>query len=513
MLNEDQYLRVCEACDRLLLAEDVTTERIAISWLHVIREHPLCLRSYVELFNGQQPTAYNLWRVKLRQGAGTMNRTAGAILRGRRRWTGPDKLPGTVDVLFVSHLVNAAHAGSREDFYYGSLPINLAEQGYSCIVALIDHGNQHVDSVIAKWSSNCAVPRVVFSDLCDIRTEQTLKHRLFEESKRLKEYARHTELPFQRRVAERAAVEARRERSIWNLRLANQIEELVTLIQPKAIVVTHEGHAWERLAFAAARRAQPSIECIGYVHSALFRLQHGVQRKLASRYNPNRILTGGQVVTERLKRRQALSGIDIGILGSPRSVERNGKERDDLLGMLVDGNPQPPACLVLPEGISSECEVLFDFSLACAQALPDIDFIWRLHPVMSFTALQRDYPKFSSLPKNVKLSNRPLAEDIMRSGWVLYRGTTAVMNAVMAGLRPLYLRLPSEMTIDPLFELERWRTMVEVPSDLTKVLLNDLGGAMETEKADLEAARTYCESYFTPLQTDAFTAMLDKVYG
>ena len=39
-ITEPQYVELCKACNQILQAQDFTAERVAISWLHVIREHP-----------------------------------------------------------------------------------------------------------------------------------------------------------------------------------------------------------------------------------------------------------------------------------------------------------------------------------------------------------------------------------------------------------------------------------------------------------------------------------------
>ncbi len=39
-ITEPQYLELCKACDQILRAQDSTAERVAMSWLHVIRERP-----------------------------------------------------------------------------------------------------------------------------------------------------------------------------------------------------------------------------------------------------------------------------------------------------------------------------------------------------------------------------------------------------------------------------------------------------------------------------------------
>src|SRR3989304_8570921 len=117
-------------------------------------------------------------------------------------------------------------------------------------------------------------------------------------------------------------------------------------------------------------------------------------------------------------------------------------------------------CLVIPEGLDTECNILSDFSIKCARVCPEVRFIWRLHPLVNWKYLSARNAKLKTLPKNIVLSQLTLDEDIGRCNWALYRGTTAIVQAVMAGLRPIYLQLPEELTVDPLYELKYRRINV-----------------------------------------------------
>ena len=74
------------------------------------------------------------------------------------------------------------------------------------------------------------------------------------------------------------------------------------------------------------------------------------------------------------------------------------------------------------------------------------------------------------MPSNIILSNRTIKDDINSSNLVLYRGSTAVINAVIAGLRPIYLNLTGEMTIDPLHQFDKFKTNVSKPLDLINII-------------------------------------------
>jgi len=280
--------------------------------------------------------------------------------------------------------------------------------------------------------------------------------------------------------------------------MATQISALAARLQPKAIIVAHEGHAWERIAFAAARSVHPNVRCIGYQHAAVFRLQHSIRRNLASEYNPDQILAAGSVSKAHLERAVGLNGIPISVLGSNRI-----SKRDSVICQrpLHPDQAQPSdnaACLVIPEGLPTECYHLFEFSLACARVSPGIQFIWRLHPLVTHESLAAKNPRLRNLPSNIVLSRATLEEDIARCRYALYRGTTAIVQAVVAGLRPIYLQLPGEMTIDPLYELKDWRVKVSTILEFQSVVNSDTDTSLCISKSEAQTAIKYCENIFLP---------------
>ena len=123
-MNEEQYRLLCENCDRVLLANDSTIERVSIKWLHVIREHPVFLDNYVDLFQLKKniwkgwPHSWKAFNDKVRW----LRHFGMALKSNQKSVPGLDQLPRDVDVLFVSHLLNASQAGQEEDFYFGELP-------------------------------------------------------------------------------------------------------------------------------------------------------------------------------------------------------------------------------------------------------------------------------------------------------------------------------------------------------------------------------------------------------
>ena len=511
-MNEEQYRSFCEACDRILLDPDSTDERVAISCLHVIREHPVFLGNYTKALNyarSIKETSRKWLRVLLRRVWWLLQLGRAARSEGKL-WFAPKELSAKIDVLFVSHLINVSHAGREDDFYFGEVPSELAAHGYSVAISLVNFSHKPARYIANKYKLG-PVPRIILSDSLGISDEATIHSRLKKESLRLSLLAKKESPGLAQRILEHASEESLSGGAHLNLRMANQIGTLVAKLQPKAIVVIHEGHAWERLAFSAARSAHSNVLCIGYQHAAVFRLQHAIRRSLAPKYNPDKILTAGDISCTQLRSSLGLEGIPISVLGSNRRFKgRVTNPEPQTHKHLDDHSAGVPVCLVLPEGVTSECHLIFEFSMLCARENPDVQYIWRLHPAVSFASLQAKNPKLRSYPENVFLSQATLEEDISRSRWALYRGTTAIVQAVMAGLRPIYLSSPGELTIDPLYELDIWRVSVASVSEFHLAILPNIETSNVQLASDIEQARKYCERFFTPLDLEKLTVLIQQ---
>ena len=507
-MNEELYRSLCVACDRVLLAADSTVERVSIPWLHVVREHPIFLKNYKEIVERKSgaKVALQRWLRLIRNKVWWLCQLGKSIRPDGKLWYGPQEFDFQTDVLLISHLINVSHAGLADDFYFGKLPNELVKQGRNVVVVLMNHTGQSGTELATKWIGS-TVPRVILSGTLGIGGEITLHCQLKKEATRLRQFARREPLGLVRRVIERATEEALSGGAHTTLRMSRQIEALVMQLQPKLIVVTHEGHAWERVSFAAARRAQPSVHCVGYQHAAVFRLQHALRRKLANEYNPDNILTAGSVSKCQLENTPGLKGIPVSVLGSNRYFKGSVTNLDQKIESTeLLNNSACRVCLVIPEGIPSECLVLFDFTLRCARAYPDMKFIWRMHPILPFESLKLQNGDLKDLPENITISQLTIEEDIARSSQVLYRGSTAIVQAVVAGLKPIYLELPDELSIDPLYEVAFGREIISIPEELQKIIFSH---REEVDvQVELEQVQKYCQLFFQPFNVSAMSSLI-----
>ena len=146
---------------------------------------------------------------------------------------------------------------------------------------------------------------------------------------------------------------------------------------------------------------------------------------------------------------------------------------------------------------------MFKFSLDCALKLPNVQFIWRLHPLINFSQIIRDNNKFKNLPDNIMLSSNSLEKDIQASSCVLYRGSTAVIQSIVSGLRPFYVRNKNEMSIDPLYELENGCDTVESTDDFIRAFYDN-----GFNHNDMKSVIRYCQKFFTPLDASVLVNII-----
>ena len=508
-LTENKYLLLCKLCDKILLDSKSNIQTNSISWLHVIREHPVVLKHYFDLFerNSILWNFIDLIKRKLLNIAGLLIIFVTSIFKRKHFFNFFKSKIKKIDILYISHFLNKSQVGNKDDFYFGNIPDNLKNMGYNSLIALINHTGNESDSLSAIWNKKNFVPRIILSRTINFFDEMKIFISLKKESIRLKKLAKKEKSTLKRNILFRSSEECITSRSMINLRIAFQINKLVSRFKPKVLIITHEGHAFERVIFANARQANSNIYCIGYQHAIIFRLQNSVFLKLKDKFNPNEILTSGITGKNKLEEAKTLKNIPIKILGSNRFMKKKSllkfrKERK------INYKKNKKSILVIPEGLISECYTLFDFSLKCAYKFPKISFIWRLHPGIDFDSQINNNYRYKSLPKNIIVSKKSLEEDFNKCDWALYRGTTAIIQAMLFGLKPIYLELPNEFNIDPLDKINNWKVKIKNIDDFKKVMNEK--SKMWSEKKWL-LSKNYCNRFFKPFDIKVLLKIIKKI--
>ncbi len=497
MISEKQYLELCDACNRLLLLPESTLEMVAIPWLHVIREHPIVLEKYVSLFYPKS-IIENI-KARFFNKLVWFRQVFRALRSNGEPWFGADMLPDNLDVLFISHLLNPSQYGEKDDFYFDSIPELLRVKGRTVAIASICHFRGHKAYFKTNFKPT-KIPRVFLSETLNFKREFNYRVRLRKEAKRLRSLQKSKQIGLEMKILSEASNKVLDGTAQNNLRLYDQITSLVAITNAKIIITPYEGHAHERIVFSAARQINKNIRCLSYQHTGVFRLSNAIRNSLSRIYNPDLIITSGLSGKSDLEKSEGLRTIPVSVIGSSRgiSLELNYSEKAQNRNRV----------LVLPEGFLSECEILFEFSISCAVKMPDFEFVWRLHPSVSFKILSEKIDRFRELPKNIILSDMTFEEDINRCQWSLYRGTTAIFKAISSGLRPIYLKSTETMTIDPLYEMDTWRVVVEDVEEFKSLVDNNFGIDDNEVKRNVSLSRMFCKQRFSAFNIDPIEAIL-----
>lgn len=477
-----------------IIATHPRAEIVAIPFLHVLSAHPSVLERYQALY---APAAR--WRTKLQTMLTRIGIPALSAVESASLWSGDD-LPDQVDILFISHFLNAREASGAKDLYFGDLPEKLKASGIRSATALINHTRVPWRKLADTWQAG-ATPRVLLNRTIGLSAELNIARQLNNAAAELRRGPATASL--HRAVGSAAADLAPSSGSRTALRLATQVRQLVQQLRPKMLVTTFEGHSWERLVYSAGHDVDPNLLCVGYSHAVLFPFQDAMTRRFSHGYDPDVIVTAGDVMRDRLRIAPSLKDGRIETLGSVRRPTTS------------DASPhhaRAPVCIVLPEGLVSESCTLSRVAIEAARHSPDIRFRLRLHPLVKREQVMVAARDLFPLPPNVSWSDASFDEDMQTARWTIYRGSSAAIQATLQGVRPYYFAMPDELfSIDPLASLPVWRERFTDAGQLAIALQNDLDAAPSPQSdADAEAARAFCERYFMPMDPNVLAAMINK---
>jgi hypothetical protein len=220
----------------------------------------------------------------------------------------------------------------------------------------------------------------------------------------------------------------------FSIKIYFAIRYYLRFTNSKFLVFTFEGFSWERLLIFSARNFNKSIKCIGYQHSLITNNNYSIFNSIPGGFDPDYIWTTTPWAFKKLKKNKKINIFHTGSLLSKKILTKNKNKKN---------------VLVIPEGIYSECYKLFNFSIQCANKHPKLIFFWQLHPVINVKKIL-DYYKSKNIffPKNIKVLYK--AKKVKNYYFVLYRGSSAIVDHIRSGSIPMYFKGGENLIIDPI---------------------------------------------------------------
>ena len=329
--------------------------------------------------------------------------------------------------VILSHLVSYENLDFKNDFYFKDIPSFIGNE--KVLVILIDHINFDRKKLKNKNLNNYMIlPKNVgflYELLFHLRTlVQVIYSGLF-----------HTKLKI---ISFRNIL-----LSIDNQRIAYQVKNILKFNNTKNFFFTFEGNPYEKLVCKEIKKINSETKLIGYQFSVIRKFQNSIFQKIGDNYIPDHILTVGNYnkrkLQEKFKKKVYVS--KIGILKKKNNFIKNN---------LNFYNKNKFRVLVMPEGIPDELLIFLKF---CKNNYNEnIFFNLRLHPILY-------QEKFSDINfkniKNLKISKDNIFNDFKKNDIILYRGTAGVIDAINNGLIPIYLSIKNEITVDPIYEINK----------------------------------------------------------
>ncbi|MDG2240287.1 MAG: hypothetical protein P8L30_08790 [Longimicrobiales bacterium] len=484
MLGLDRFEALTTLCDGILIDPDAPEALLDAPALHVVSSHPALIRTQLHEPDGVAARARNLAR-HIRN----VLKPGGRIgLETGRRY----------DMLLIGGVVSAAHLDAEADFYFGGLQAHLFSAGLSSLLLLRNQTGLPTRTLAGRGHRGGEQGRQLLPDALSAREEMSF---------------------IRKAVAARGASRARLERvgdrvlrrnladdisspsTTGNLRLEALVRRACAAVEPAAVITMFEGHAWERCVFRAASEHSPEIVRVGYQHTIVRKHAHGIRRSLGHGMDPDVVLCMGPTTCTDLAENSSFEDTRFCVFGTHRM------QRDPGATVRAPGD----TCLVVPEGLQDEASSLFRMAMEAARLSPETRFIFRCHPVLPYDSLI-GLPAEDQLPPGVELSRVPnIEDDFDRSSSILYRGSSSVVYGILSGLRPFYLEMPDELTLDPLHALATWRERVFDAQSFLDALAADRREPEADRAQGWDVARGFCANMSVAERAEGLSDLIERV--
>jgi hypothetical protein len=433
IFSKKEYLNLSKVCDQILKLNLSNVAVIGLDFLHVKRFSSNFTYLYKDIYSGKIEEIFSNFILIAKYIFFAVLRIFSSFFISSYQ---PSSTKSHVDILIVSHYTANNGTEKFEDSYFAEIINQIDLNKFKVAVIYINHSNH--TPLFKKTHKNIIVyalsPSIDFKSLIKIYLMSLKGLRKFK-------MLRINQLS--KKISSKARIELFSPSTIRAQIIANHIKNHVRALSPKSLITTYEGHAWERLAFYYAREINTYIKCMSYQHAPIFRYQHAIKRGVGGKYDPDIIFASGVISEKQFLSYKNLKKSRIFLLGSGRRLPKSIIKTSNV--------SQMKTCLVIPEGTLCECLILFEFVLQCAHIVKDRYFLWRFPPQINIKEFIKQNLNFKNLPRNILVSSSSLEDDISKSEYVLYRGSSAVIHAVLNGLRPIYFMRDNELTMDPLF--------------------------------------------------------------
>jgi len=216
---------------------------------------------------------------------------------------------------------------------------------------------------------------------------------------------------------------------IDSFRIAMRVEELLNKNNDVRFVLhTLEGHEWEHCLIARIRRFNKDVKMVGFQQAPINITSRAIFDLLLKFCPPDFILCSGKYSAGLFT--NVYNNERVFMVGTNRSFGGNlHKNRRRNFGRV----------LVVPEGLITEVQIFLSYVKEVSEQPGKFKFLFTLHPTMTEGEFHAEVERYG-VSGFVELAKVPLAEVAKTCHCVLFRGSTAVVEAVRNGCLPIFVQ-------------------------------------------------------------------------
>ena len=245
--------------------------------------------------------------------------------------------------------------------------------------------------------------------------------------------------------------------TIRNIILYYNLEKLIIEKKITKILITLEGHPYEYLIFLLGKIYK--IKVFAYQTSYVTKDHYSMFLNLGKNFLPTKILANGKIGYDFLKKK--FNPRNVLLLGSYKYKKKAKINNDNNYNLLV-----------IPSAFEGEANEFLELCYKCLKKNKNlkINLIFRLHPQIDKLNFIKKNLKLLRNDERITISTSNLNNDILSCKFVLYRSSSAVINAIQQGLIPIFFHeKKTSFQSDPLWQLNS-KIKVTNSHELCKIL-------------------------------------------
>ena len=455
---DKEFIKLCDYCDKILFKYSNKISVIAYSRLHIIKNHPELNHIYINK-NKKRINQKNTFFKIFSFFKDILISNSNAYFKEKKK----------VNVLILSSLVNINHLNHNDDFYFGKIQKKLNKIKLSSKIILRNFTKYSEK----KLFQNLKLNKVILSNRTIYVFEFIYLLIALKEYFRFFFFIKKNKInKFKNFFTFKSFIDI-----IYNFRLSSQIIYLIRIYRPKYLIITFEGHAWERVLISKIRTKFKNIKIYAYQFSTITKNHHSLFRPLGKKFDPDCIFSTNKFTKKIFDKKYKCP---VKVIGSNKLENYSSQNKKRI---------KKNSVLILPEAFPEETNMLLKFAIDISKIYKEFNFYIRLHPMYNPEDLKIKIKNH----KNFQFSNVIIKEDFNRCDIVLFRGSASVIEATAYGLKPIYYGKYDQCNINPIFESLNRKFYVNQPSKF-KNAINSFN------QLDIKKIRSYSKNYFEKMK-------------